>query len=68
MYKDWCSHENISSAKQLQCTKDPQIETYLLIQQSIIDNRKEAKITRIISIFTLLFAAASFFVALLYYL
>lgn len=64
MFQNWCSYQNISSAKQFSTMKDPQIETYLLMQQSIIDNRKEAKITRIISIFTLLFAAASFFVAL----
>ena len=65
MYHSWGSYENISTARQLELMKDPQIETYLLIQQSIIDNRKEANITRIISIFTLLFAAASFVVTLL---
>lgn len=68
MYHSWGSYENISTARQFETMKVPQIETYLLIQQSIIDNRKEAKITRIIFIFTLIFAAASFIVALLYYL
>lgn len=65
MYQAWGSYENISTARQLESMKDPQIETYLLIRQYITDNRKEASITRIISIFTLLFAVASFFVALL---
>lgn len=64
MYHSWSSYEKISTAKQFESMKDPQIETYLLIQQSIIDNRKSTKITQIISILTLLFAAASFFLAL----